>query len=197
VQIVLDDYTAGATVATDLVNTAPEVMTSTGELLRDPADLQRFLVEHGVEHAGEHGLPTVADVRAVRELRGTLRALLEEPDPAVVAERAGAIAAASGTGPALRRGVDGHWSWVVQPRPDAGPADRLALLTTTALLSVLRVLGPGRFRPCASPTCAGMFVDTSRAGRRRYCVPEVCGNRVNVAKHRAWRRAGRPPGEAR
>jgi predicted RNA-binding Zn ribbon-like protein len=34
-----------------------------------------------------------------------------------------------------------------------------------------------------------MFVDTSRAGRRRYCVPEVCGNRINVAAHRARRRA--------
>jgi predicted RNA-binding Zn ribbon-like protein len=38
-----------------------------------------------------------------------------------------------------------------------------------------------------------MFVDTSRAGRRRYCVPEVCGNRVNVANHRARRRAADQP----
>jgi predicted RNA-binding Zn ribbon-like protein len=185
VQILLDDYAAGAAVATDLVNTAPEVMTSTGEVLRDPAALRRFLVEHGLPDA----TPAAGDLRAVHDLRRTLRGLLEEPDPAVTAARAGAIAAATGTGPTLHLDADGRWNWAVRPRPGAGPADRLALLTTTALLAVLRVLGPGRFRPCASPACAGMFIDTSRAGRRRYCVPEVCGNRVNVANHRARRRA--------
>jgi predicted RNA-binding Zn ribbon-like protein len=192
VQILLDDYAAGAAVATDLVNSAPEVMTSTGDQIGDPAALRRFLVEHGlVEHGLADAPPTAADVRAVHDLRDTLRALLAEPDPAVTATRAGAIAAATGTGPTLQREADGGWSWAVHPRPGAGPADRLALLTTTALLSVLRVLGPGRFRSCASPSCAGMFVDTSRAGRRRYCAPEVCGNRVNVARHRARRRAAR------
>ncbi|MGW6399398.1 CGNR zinc finger domain-containing protein [Streptomyces sp. NPDC055134] len=35
-----------------------------------------------------------------------------------------------------------------------------------------------------------MFVDTSKAGRRRYCTPEVCGNRRNVANYRARRLAG-------
>ncbi|MFI9778449.1 CGNR zinc finger domain-containing protein [Streptomyces sp. NPDC051956] len=34
-----------------------------------------------------------------------------------------------------------------------------------------------------------MFVDTSKAGRRRYCTPEVCGNRRNVANYRARRLA--------
>ncbi|WP_333908532.1 CGNR zinc finger domain-containing protein [Solicola gregarius] len=38
---------------------------------------------------------------------------------------------------------------------------------------------------CQSPTCDGMFVDTSRAGRRRYCMPELCGNRANVVNVRA------------
>jgi predicted RNA-binding Zn ribbon-like protein len=185
VQILLDDYVTGAAVATDLVNTAPEVMTSTGEALRDPVALRRFLADHGLAA----GSPGAEDLRAVHELRRTLRELLAESDPAVVAERAGALAASTGAGPALQRDAEGRWRWVVRPLPGAGPADRLALLTSTALLSVLRVLGPGRFRACASPTCAGMFVDTSRGGRRRYCLPEVCGNRVNVANHRARRRA--------
>jgi predicted RNA-binding Zn ribbon-like protein len=185
VQIRLDAYATGAAVATDLVNTAPEVMTSTGDLLRDPEALLRFLAEHGLPQESA----TLDDVRAVHELRRTLRELLEEPDPTVIAARAGALTAATGTGPALERAPDGRWHWLVRSRPGAGPADKLALLTGTALLSVLHVLGPGRFRDCASPTCAGMFVDTSRSGRRRYCVPEVCGNRVNVANHRARRRA--------
>jgi len=57
------------------------------------------------------------------------------------------------------------------------------------LLGVLRALDAHRFRACASPTCSGVFVDTSRAGRRRYCMPDLCGNRANVAAHRARGRA--------
>lgn len=183
-QILLDDYTRGAALATDLVNTAPEVMVSTGDTLPDPAALARFLADHGVPPAA--GAPTAADVRAVHDLRRRLRVLLEEPDPA----GATALTTAAG-GLALHHDADGRWQWQVRPRPGAPIADVLALLTGTALLAVLRALGPDRFRHCAAPTCDGMFVDTSRAGRRRYCVPEVCGNRVNVANHRARRRAAR------
>jgi predicted RNA-binding Zn ribbon-like protein len=182
-QVQLDDYRAGAVLATDLVNTAPEVMLSTGDTLPDPDALARFLADHDLHP----GTPTAADLAAVHDLRRALRALLEEPDPT----RAAAFTAAAGS-LELHPDPDGHWQWQVRARPGASLADELALLAGTALLGVLRALGPERFRHCAAPTCDGMFVDTSRAGRRRYCVPEVCGNRVNVAAHRARRRAGTP-----
>ena len=186
-QHLLDDYRVGAAVATDLVNSAPEVMVRSGDLLPDPAALARFLADRDL--LGPTA-PTAADVDAVHALRRTLRALLAEPDP----ERFSALTTAAG-GVELARGPAGRWEWLVRARPGASIAEELALLTGTALLSVLRALGPDRFRHCASPTCDGMFVDTSRAGRRRYCVPEVCGNRVNVANHRARRRAaGVAPG---
>jgi predicted RNA-binding Zn ribbon-like protein len=182
VQLLLDDYRVGAAVATDLVNTTPEVMVSTGDVLPDAAALARFLADRDLHPAA--GTPTPSDVAAVHELRGTLRALLENPDPGRVA----ALTSATG-GLELALDADGRWQWQARSRPGASLADELALLTGTALLATLRVLGPDRFRHCTAPTCDGMFVDTSRAGRRRYCVPEVCGNRVNVAAHRARRRA--------
>jgi predicted RNA-binding Zn ribbon-like protein len=182
VQVRLDDYRLGAAVATDLVNSTPEVMVSTGDQLPDAAALARFLARHDLRPGA--GDPTPADVAAVHGLRRTLRGLLESPDPTAAA----ALTVAAGTGPALHRDDDGRWQWHVASRPGAPLVDELALLTGTALLSVLRTLGTDRFRACAAPDCAGLFVDTSRAGRRRYCVPEVCGNRVNVAAHRARRR---------
>ena len=181
-QLLLDDYRVGAAVATDLVNTAPEVMVRPGDLLPDPAALARFLADRDLHPAA--GEPTAADLEAVHALRRTLRTLLEEPD----ASRAATLTTAAG-GLELTRDTDGRWQWQVRSQPGASLADELALLTGTALLAALRTLGPDRFRHCAAPTCDGMFVDTSRAGRRRYCVPEVCGNRVNVAAHRARRRA--------
>jgi predicted RNA-binding Zn ribbon-like protein len=36
-----------------------------------------------------------------------------------------------------------------------------------------------------------VFIDTTRPGRRRYCMPGLCGNRINVANHRARRAATR------
>ena len=181
-QLHLDDYRFGAAVATDLVNTAPEVTVSSGDTIPDPAALARFLADRDVHP--DAGPPTAADLAAVHELRGALRALLENPDP----PRAAALTTAAG-GLELTRDADGRWQWQVHSRPGATLADELALLAGAALLSALRTFGPDRFRHCAAPTCDGMFVDTSRAGRRRYCVPEVCGNRVNVAAHRARRRA--------
>lgn len=48
----------------------------------------------------------------------------------------------------------------------------------------------GRIRRC--PDCAMMFLDTSRAGRRRWCSSSTnCGNRAKVRSHRA-RKAARP-----
>jgi len=189
-QVDLNDYQFGAGVATALVNSAPEVQ-SAGDRIADPAALARFLAEHGVPaDALADGRPAdVADLRAVHELRSALRELLTAPDAAALAERAGALAAPAGAGPVLRRDAAGTWQWSLASRPGAPLADELALLTGTAAAAVLRALGADRFRRCASPACAGVFIDTSRGGRRRYCEPEVCGNRINVAAYRARRRA--------
>ncbi|GHE92714.1 hypothetical protein GCM10017786_26730 [Amycolatopsis deserti] len=44
----------------------------------------------------------------------------------------------------------------------------------------IRTLGGdsrSRVRVCARPECRGLFVDTSRAGQRRWCSMNYCGNR--------------------
>lgn len=183
-QVQLDDYTAGAILATDLVNTAPEVMTSTGDALADPAALHRFLADHDLPARDV----TPVDVLAVHALRDALRDAIGAPDGDAAMQATTAVAAGIGRGPLLRRDASGRAHWWLSTSADATVADELALRTATALLGVLRALGHPRFRACAAPDCLGAFVDTSRAGRRRYCVPEVCGNRVNVANHRRRRR---------
>ena len=46
-----------------------------------------------------------------------------------------------------------------------------------------------RIRTCAAPGCAGVFLDTSRSGTRRWCDMARCGNRTKVRAHRARTRA--------
>jgi predicted RNA-binding Zn ribbon-like protein len=51
-----------------------------------------------------------------------------------------------------------------------------------------------RIRQCEDPPCTRLFVDTSRAGSRRWCDMNGCGNRAKAAGFRARRTAGRPAG---
>ena len=180
-------YSLGAGVATDLVNTSPEVRRRTGETLVDPAALVRFLAEHGVRPdalaKGRH--PTEGDLDQVYALREETRAILEATTEEQLLDGATALVNRAANGPALCRDGDGQLRWYAATSPHASLADELAVLIGIGLLGVLEALGHDRFRHCASPVCDGVFIDTSRAGRRRYCMPDLCGNRINVANHRA------------
>ncbi|RKT86504.1 Putative stress-induced transcription regulator [Saccharopolyspora antimicrobica] len=184
-KIDFSDYVRGAALAADLVNSAPEVRRISGEVLVDAAALGRFLTERGI---GPEREPVAEDLVRVLELRRELRAVLEARDEDGVAEAAGELVRRASTGPVLGRDADGRWQWQVETAPRASLADELAVLAGLGLLGALRALGHERFRPCASPVCDGVFVDTSKAGRRRYCTPGLCGNRINVANHRARHR---------
>ncbi|MEW2393510.1 CGNR zinc finger domain-containing protein [Streptomyces venezuelae] len=181
------DYALGAGVATDLVNTAALVRRSTGESLVDAAALGRFLAGHDLspEALPSGRDPSPGDLEDVLALRHEVRTLLESTDEDALAVGANALVERAGTRPVLERDADGHWHWFTTTEPGAALADELAALIGTGLLGVLHTLNGERVRHCASPTCDGMFVDTSKAGRRRYCTPGLCGNRLNVARHRA------------
>ncbi|WP_199551043.1 ABATE domain-containing protein [Streptomyces sp. N35] len=59
--------------------------------------------------------------------------------------------------------------------------DALGVLATDAI----RILGgPDRTRVknCEGPGCAGLFLDTSRAGTRRWCSMNTCGNKVKKSR---------------
>ncbi|WP_165371870.1 CGNR zinc finger domain-containing protein [Streptomyces sp. L-9-10] len=196
-KIPFSDYMLGAGVATDLVNTSPVVRTGLGEILTGPAALALFLAEHDVrpDALADGRRPDDADLDEVRALRGEVRAILEAGAEEHVVEAASALVGRGGIGPSLYRDAEDRWQWYVATSPGTSVADELAVLMGTGLLGALRTLSHDRFRRCASPVCEGMFVDTSKAGRRRYCMPEVCGNRLNVASHRARRREStRRPG---
>jgi predicted RNA-binding Zn ribbon-like protein len=187
-QVPLDDYPRHARFATELVNTAPEVMVSTGDGLLTADALVEFLHRHAIRpDALRAGPPTAADAAAVRALRPPLRDIIEAPDAERATRLAGELSLRCGTGLGLGRVGDGPWHWEARSRPDATLADELGMVAVVGLQAVLEALGHDRFRGCAAPTCHGVFVDTSRAGRRRYCEPAICGNRVNVARHRARR----------
>jgi predicted RNA-binding Zn ribbon-like protein len=182
-QAFFDDYVRLAGLATELVNTAPGVWHGEDQL-PDTATLTAFLGEHGIDAE-----PATRDLDAVHDLRTHLREVLDARDAEAIEHRASALVARGLGTVGLASDAQGRPQWCARPRPDADLADRLALLGGLGVLGSLRTLGPERFRDCASDTCSGVFIDTTRPGRRRYCMPDLCGNRANVAAYRARRRA--------
>ena len=40
-----------------------------------------------------------------------------------------------------------------------------------------------KVRRCANPECGWLFLDDSRAGKRRWCSMLACGNRAKARRH--------------
>ncbi|MEU6619432.1 CGNR zinc finger domain-containing protein [Streptomyces litmocidini] len=57
-------------------------------------------------------------------------------------------------------------------------------------LDLLRALPADRTRVCPGRRCGWLFLDTSRAGRRRWCSMATCGNAAKGRTHYERRRAG-------
>ncbi|UMP05333.1 CGNR zinc finger domain-containing protein [Amycolatopsis sp. EV170708-02-1] len=176
-QVALDDYVWAAGVATDLVNTAPEVWHGEDKL-PDLASLVAFAEQHSIPVSTRPG-----DLRAVHRLRTTVRDLIDHPTQDRLITGATELTATAAY-VTLQAGA-GRARWAVSLQPTATTSDALSLISGVGILSVVQTLGAERFHTCSAPTCQGAFIDTTRPGRRRYCMPGLCGNRVNVANHRA------------
>jgi len=81
---------------------------------------------------------------------------------------------------ALKRSRGGY-EWDVDPR--GGTA--LALLAPVLWSAGDLLAGPrlDRVRRCANPECGWLFLDDSRAGKRRWCSMSACGNRAKARRH--------------
>lgn len=151
-----------------LLNSAPIVKGRRQDLL-DAA----WLRTHG-------GAGTAAELRAVREARDALHAVVRDEAPATVL-----AALLDGVRRRPAATPDGlTWTTEVSD-PARGPAVRAVLAW-----DALRREAPGRLRPCANEECARFLVDHSRPNRARWCSMAQCGNRMKARRHYERTRAG-------
>jgi predicted RNA-binding Zn ribbon-like protein len=75
----------------------------------------------------------------------------------------------------------GGYGWDV----DAKSATALSLLAPVLWSAGDLLAGPrlDRVRRCANPECGWLFLDDSRAGKRRWCSMQSCGNRAKARRH--------------
>lgn len=164
----------------DLVNSLGSI--SGNEYLAGPADLRRFLSEHGITAPRSI---SEEDLAEVRRLRKEVREIFESPNAQTAAERINRLIAGAGTLPFLTD-HDGTWH-LHYTSTDAPVVDRLGAVVGMGLAEVLARYGWERFGICAAENCRDAFIDTSKNRSRRFCN-ETCSNRANVAAYRARQR---------
>ena len=168
----------------DLTATAGE-RERRAERLHTPQDLANWLVGAGL--ADEPPAPSRQDLARARTLREAVYQTIKRR------------MAGQPPGPGHLAIIN---TWAGRPPPrtwlegeDGQLRARQAATTVAALLaSVARdavdLLGSplaDRIRECAAEDCAQLFLDTSRAGRRRWCSMATCGARAKMAAYRARR----------
>lgn len=78
--------------------------------------------------------------------------------------------------------ADGQYGLVV---PAAVTPDGILAWLAVDAIDLMRFSDLSRLRRCEGEDCGWLFLDSSKAGRRRWCDMTVCGNRAKARRHRA------------
>ena len=157
-----------------VVEFEPMPLANVVDLVNECGTLPRIL---GGREAGP-----AADPESIA-LADELHRVFAATEPAVRAGLVTMLLRRSGARPVLaERSGDLVAAWVV-----AGPAQRSRAAAALALRHHLAE-HPGRIGVCADDQCADVYVDSSPAGRRRFCCV-TCQNRARAA---TFRRRHRP-----
>ncbi|WP_323792615.1 CGNR zinc finger domain-containing protein [Nocardioides sp.] len=160
--------------ATVLANTAlePDTLTTVAELAQIFTDY---------DYSGRHDAD-VAELEAVRALRGDLRTLLlaDREEAAGIVNQ---MLLDEQALPQLMRHDEFDWHLHAVSYEEALPK-RIRVETAMAMVDVIRADEMSRLGRCADDDCDGVVLDLSRNRSRRFCST-TCGNRNAVAAYRA------------
>jgi predicted RNA-binding Zn ribbon-like protein len=174
----MSHYLPGAVLATDLVNTydlfAQEEQLGSLEALAD------FAADHGFDTQNV----TTTDLKQLRTARPWLRSAMGSNNEEEAVSSLNDLLATTKPKPRLVTSPDGDWIFTYAD-PKAGLADQILAEATAEVLNEIRNNRLRWFSTCASSTCQDVFIDISRNHSRRYCTPDVCGNREAQRAHRS------------
>lgn len=162
----------------DLCSTLRRRHTGPIEQLTSAARLSAWIAEAGLIPALV-AEPQVTEAILLREAAYGLFSAHLAQRPADPADLDRVNTAAARPAPAPQLDHRGQLRWVAT---DPFTAD-MAQVARDAI-DVLTGPYADRLRECAARDCAFLFVDTSRAGQRRWCAMNRCGNREHQRDHR-------------
>lgn len=168
--------------ALDFVNTVGNRLGKQRDYFRDTSDFRRWARLAGL--LSGHNPLSISDrqLDVIREVREELHHLFR---PAAISRNRALtqlnarLARVAAKRQLRRKRGDVEWIWNTRPGdPDCVLAP--VLISAAQLL----VSGPsGKVRECQDETCGWLFLDRSRAGRRRWCSMTDCGNRAKVRSY--------------
>jgi predicted RNA-binding Zn ribbon-like protein len=161
-------YWRGQATPTETLN-APEDLAAwaAGNVARDARALPRREFERALDLRETIYRVFDAAARAKAPAAGDLAALNRE------------LASAPARA-ALKRERNG-FAWDVDLRATTAPMALAPVLWSAGdLLTGDRL---GKVKRCANPECGWLFLDDSRAGKRRWCSMASCGNRAKAKRH--------------
>ncbi len=169
--------------ALDLLATLRDRHRAAVECLREPADLDRWLAIAGFDLPVASRPGDLRDARTLREaINAVTRAALAGVDPPNAAlGELNRWAEHPPLAPQLGRDLDRRW---------AGSRPVRGALAAIAREAIELLSGPERalIRECAAaPNCSRLYLDRSRARRRRWCHMEWCGSRAKMSAYRQRR----------
>jgi predicted RNA-binding Zn ribbon-like protein len=158
------------------------------ERLCDPQNLSRWLEAVGL--VGSGAAASALDLAEARELRELIRELADTS----IAHRRPRRGAVMRLNELARRPtpvpqLDPNGELVIE-----SPVDSVRRALGAIARDAIQLLGGPereRLKECASPDCALLFLDESRARRRRWCSMEACGNRAKTRRYRRRRKEAR------
>ena len=167
-----------------LANTDPAASRSGGDELSTDDQFSALLTRFGYSGRIDHDEAELQEVRLTRTLLRQVW-VLDRDDAVPQVNRMLSDARAL---PFLARhdALDWHVHATV---PEAPLAERIRVEAALALIDVIRMDETGRLRVCEADDCAGLVLDLSRNGSKRFCSIR-CGNRVNMIAFRERRSAG-------
>ena len=149
------------------------------ELLAEPRDLGRWLVAAGLATRAPE--LTASDVDHARELREAIYRIATScvhHQPLAPADRAAVNRWAALPAPAPQLAPDGGLAWI------GGGVDAMLAAIARDAVELFGGTVVDRLRACAGDTCSIIFLDSSRAGHRRWCSMTSCGNKAKVSEFR-------------
>ncbi len=166
-----------------LANTDPGASRSGADELATVDQLAGLLVRFTYSGRIDHD---EAELRDVRRARSLLRRVWTLGRDEAVESVNGMLRDARALPYLVRHdGLDWH---LHATAPQAPLAERIRVEAALALIDVIRMNEMRRLRVCEADDCAGLLVDLSRNGLKRFCSVR-CGNRMNMIAFRE-RRAG-------
>lgn len=163
--------------AVKLVNTEH----SDGDDLDDPTFLEGFLEPYRDLWVDVARPPKTSELASIKDLRSSLREVLEAADEQVAADTLNALLSDHGAVPRLSL-HSGEPHLHFEPI-NTTMSSWLGTVTAMGLAAVIIENGVDRFGTCSSGDCLDVYVDTSRNRSRMHCS-NTCSTREAVAAHR-------------